>query len=142
MLDRNEAEVVVTRGIQSAYEIAIRELQTEIEHLWTYGHEIAACALITPSPMPDWSIAEILSVHFRMHKAEGMLFPAALANAAKECGLKVVKITEKGLDEAAKEAFGRQLASTVVKLAAVGKAAGAPWGKDQKNAALAAVIAL
>jgi len=24
--------------------------------------------------MPDWSIEEILGVHFRMHKAEGVLF--------------------------------------------------------------------
>jgi hypothetical protein len=29
--------------------------------------------------MPDWSIDEILAVHFRMHKTEGVLFRDALA---------------------------------------------------------------
>jgi hypothetical protein len=28
-------------------------------------------------PMPDWTVDEILAVHFRMHKAEGVLFPVS-----------------------------------------------------------------
>jgi hypothetical protein len=142
MLGANEAKTLVRRGIHSAYKIAARELQAEVEHLWTYGHEIAACALVTPSPMPDWSTAEILSVHIRMHKAEGVLFPEALAGAAEASRLKLVRVAEKRLDEIAKEAFGRPHAEVLGKLAALGKAAGPPWGKDQKTAALAAVIAL
>jgi hypothetical protein len=142
MLDANEADELVTRGIQSAHRVAIRELQTEIEHLWTYGHEIAACALVTPSSMPDWSTAEILSVHIRMHKAEGVLFPEALAGAAEESGLRLVRIAEKRLEETAQEVFDSGLTPMMDKLAALGKAAGPPWGKDQKTAALAAVIVL
>ena len=141
-LDAKGAEVLVTRGIKSAHLIAVRELQTEIERLWSYGHEIAACVVLKPSPMPDWSVAEILSVHIRMHKAEGVLFPQALANAAEECGLKLVKVAEKRLEETAKEVFGGRLTATLDKLAALGKLAGPPWGKDQKMATLAAVIAL
>lgn len=120
ILDAKDADAVVTRGIRSAYRIAIRELQTEIEHLWVHGHEIAACAVLTPSPMPDWSIADILSVHIRMHKAEGVLFPESLANAAEECGLKLVKVAEKRLDETAKEMFGSKLHAIMDKLAALG----------------------
>ena len=141
-LDAKDAEVLVTRGIKSAHLIAVRELQTEIERLWSYGHEIAACVVLKPSPMPAWSVAEILSVHIRMHKAEGVLFPQALANAAEECGLNLVKVAEKWLEETAKEVFGGRLTATLDKLAALGKLAGRPWGKDQKMATLAAVIAL
>ena len=41
------------------------------------------------NPMPDWSVEEILAVHFRMHKAEGVLFRDALVEAANACGLAV-----------------------------------------------------
>ena len=79
--------------------------------------------------MPDWTIEQILSVHMRMHKAEGVLFPAALVAAAEACGLNVVAIPEKELT----------LDDAVV---ALGKSVGPPWGKDQKSAALAAMIVL
>jgi hypothetical protein len=50
------------------------------------GHEIVACAVLVPDPMPDWSTDEILAVHFRMHKAEGVLFPDVLVRgAAAQC---------------------------------------------------------
>ena len=42
------------------------------------GHEIVACAVLVPTPMPDWSIDEILAVHIRMHKAEEYSSPTPL----------------------------------------------------------------
>ena len=84
--------------------------------------------------MPDWSVDEILAVHFRMHKAEGVLFRDVLLYAAAECGLRAVAVQEK--EESASE---RRLLDAV---AALGKSAGPPWGKDQKDAARAALIAL
>jgi hypothetical protein len=36
-------------------------------------NDVTACAVLVANPMPDWSIEEILGVHFRMHKAEGVL---------------------------------------------------------------------
>ena len=35
-------------------------------------NEVAACAVLVGQSMPDWSVEEILAVHFRMHKAEGV----------------------------------------------------------------------
>jgi hypothetical protein len=58
-----------------------------------------ACAVIVADPMPDWSTDEILAVHFRMHKAEGVLFPDALVRGARACGLDVIAIPEKQLKE-------------------------------------------
>ena len=144
MLNPKDAEKIVTRGIRSAHKIAIREMQAEVKRLRADGHEITACAVLTPSPspMPDWSIAQVLAVHFRMHKAEGVLFPEALAKAAEACGLKLIRVAEKRLEETANEAFGNKLEAMNDKLTTLGKTVGPPWGKDQKNAALAAVIAL
>ena len=106
------------------------------------GHEIAACALLMIDPMPEWTVDEILAVHFRMHKAEGVLFRDALARAAGACGLRFVGIHEKRLDELAQRALGTSLNAWKQAIASLGKSVGPPWGKDQKDASLAAMIAL
>src|SRR5258705_11964437 len=92
--------------------------------------------------MPGWSVDEILAVHFRMHKAEGVLFRDALARAAETCGLSFVGIPEKLLDEQADRALAASAAGVRKTIASLGKSVGAPWGKDQKDASLAAMIAL
>jgi len=122
-----EARRLVQRGIDAAHRIAKREMRAFVKR--SAGHEIAGCAVLIGTPMPDWTIDQILSVHVRMHKAEGVLFPSALIAAAEACGLNVVAIPEKGLplDD---------------KLTTLGKSVGPPWGKDQKTAAMTAMIVL
>jgi len=65
----------VKRGTESAHPVAAREMRQIVEEVRASRHDIAGCAVLTPSPMPGWTTAEILAVHFRMHKAEGVLFP-------------------------------------------------------------------
>jgi len=93
-------------------------------------------------PMPDWTVDEILAVHFRMHKAEGVLFRDALARAAGACGLTLLEIPEKQLDEHAERALATSVNRLRGTIASLGKSVGPPWGKDQKDASLAAMIAL
>ena len=111
-------------------------MQVAIERERARGNQAAACAVLVGAGMPPWSIDEILAVHFRMHKAEGVLFREALSAAAAALGLHASAIPEKQLAAIA-EARGFLPA-----LAALGKSAGPPWGKDQKDAALAALLAL
>ncbi len=92
--------------------------------------------------MPDWSTEEILAVHFRMHKAEGVLFRDALVDATKACGLRLVTIPEKLLTKHAARALATSVNGLVKEITTLGKFAGPPWGKDQKDAALAALVAL
>jgi hypothetical protein len=92
--------------------------------------------------MPDWTVDEILAVHFRMHKAEGVLFRDALARATEACSLKLLRVPEKQLDEHAERTLATSLSNLRKTIATLGKSAGPPWGKDQKDAALAAMIAL
>jgi hypothetical protein len=132
-LPADEARTLVTRGIESAHRVAVREMRAFVERSQIAGHEIAGCAVLVGTPMPEWTTEQILAVHFRMHKAEGVLFPAALVSAATGCGLDVVEVPEKEL---------RASADAARQIGQLGKSAGPPWGKDQKTAALAAVIAL
>jgi hypothetical protein len=90
--------------------------------------------------MPDWTTAEILAVHVRMHKAEGAMSPAALMRAADVGGIEMIAIREKELAAQAERAFTKAPARDLIE--ELGRGAGPPWGIDQKNAALAAMIAL
>jgi hypothetical protein len=138
----DEAQDIVRRGTEAARRVALREMKAAVMRLSEIQHEIVACGLLVPEPMPDWSTEEILPVHFRMHKAEGVLFPDAIAGAAKASGLSLVTIREKRLWEVAEEAMGTARRALMNRIEALGKVVGPPWGKDQKNAALAAMIAL
>jgi hypothetical protein len=136
------ARALVERGIESAHRIARREMQQALDRERDRHNDVAACAVLVANPMPDWSIEQILAVHFRMHKAEGVLFRDALARAAEACGLRLFAIPEDRLGASAEQALRTPLDHLVRQIAALGKSAGPPWGKDQKDAALAARIAL
>ena len=137
-----EARKVVKRGIDAATRIALREMRSALKRTREKGFEVRDCGLLVGSPMPDWSVDEILAVHFRMHKAEGVLFRDVLAKAADGCDLRLVSIPEKSLLEHAETSLKRNASSLSQQIAALGKSVGAPWSKDQKEATLAAMIAL
>jgi len=136
------ARDLVGRGIDAARRIAVREMRAAVKREKDRKNEVVACAVLTGNAMPDWSVEEILSVHFRMHKAEGVLFRDVLARAAETCGLKLLAIPEKQLVKHAEKALGIKASTLVSKVAALGKLVGSPWGKDQKDAALGAMVAL
>ena len=137
-----EARIVVKRGIDAAKRIALREMRSAVERTRESGFEVRNCGLVVGNPMPDWSVDEILAVHFRMHKAEGVLFRDVLAEAADACELRLVAIPEKSLLDQAETALKTSASSLSKRIAALGKAVGPPWSKDQKEATLAAMIAL
>jgi hypothetical protein len=141
-LGRSEARGIVGRGIEAARRNATREMRAALDRARRAGHAVAACAVLMGEPMPEWSVEEILAVHFRMHKAEGILFREALAEAATECRVRLVAIPEKRLGEQAERVLAAPLSALVQRVSALGKIAGPPWGKDQKDAALGAMIAL
>jgi hypothetical protein len=137
-----EARDLVRRGVDTARRIAVQEMRAAVKRALEAGHEVATCAVLSVEPMPDWSVDEILAVHFRMHKAEGVLFRDALARAATACGLKLMRVPEKHLDDAAERALAASINTLRKTIASLGKSVGPPWGKDQKDATLAAMIAL
>ena len=77
-----------------------------------------------------------------MHRAEGVLFRDALVRAAEECGLRPISVPENQLMRYAESELGVRAADLLRKFTTLGKSAGPPWAKDQKDAAVAAMIAL
>jgi len=141
-LPPDEARRVVAEGTESARRVAARQMRRNVSQLKKLGHEIAGCGVLVPDPMPDWSTDEILAVHFRMHKAEGVLFPDALCKAADACGLRLVAVPEKGLDKRSELALGVPFDQSMRSVTELGRSIGPPWGKDQKSATLTAMIVL
>jgi len=133
---------VVQTGVEAADRIAIREMRAAVKRERERRNQVTACAVLVGNPMPEWSVEETIAVHFRMHKAEGVLFKDALVRAAKACGLMVLAIPEKQLPEHAAKTLGTRVSAVVKKVATLGKSVGPPWGRDQKEAALAALIAM
>ena len=141
-LKADAARELVKRGIDAAYRIATREMRAAVSQQRQRKNDVAACAVLVGNPMPEWSVEQILAVHFRMHQAEGVLFRDALINAAQNSSLDVVELPEKTLVNHAEQALRTSADALSKKLSALGKLAGPPWGKDQKDAALAAMLAL
>ncbi|MBI2841536.1 MAG: hypothetical protein HYX75_24735 [Acidobacteria bacterium] len=141
-LKAGDARGLVRRALVTTRRIAVREMGKALGRARDAGHEVVACAVLAVDPMPEWTVNEILAVHFRMHKAEGVLFRDALARAARACGLRLLEIPEEQLDEHAERALGTSVNSLRQTIVSLGKSVGPPWGKDQKDAALAAMIGL
>jgi hypothetical protein len=135
------ARDLVQRGVAGARQIAAREMRAAAQRARAAKHSLGACAVLVGDPMPKWSVDEILAVHFRMHKAEGALFQDVLAAAARACGIPLVAVPVKQLAAQAKTAFGPRTSRILTQIGSLGKSVGPPWGKDQKEAALAAAIA-
>ena len=141
-LESNEARRVEGRGVKSAYKISRKEISAAVKRAERVGHRVVGCGVLMGESMPDWTVAQILAVHFRMHKAEGVLFREALATGAEENKLKVIRVPEKELYEFAARLLGHSALTLHAQVAALGKAIGPPWGRDQKDSAVAALIAL
>jgi hypothetical protein len=137
-----EARASVKRSIAAAHRLASTGIRAAARRLAAAGHEACGGAVLVGSGMPDWTTDEILAVHVRMHKAEGELFRDVLVAGVRACGLGLTTLRDKSaLDDAAGE-LGLTRARLDAQLAVLGKSAGPPWGKDQKEAAAAALVAL
>jgi hypothetical protein len=136
------ARALVERGVAAAHTIAFQQIRAAIDRERERKNQVKSCAVLVGQPMPDWTTDEILAVHFRMHKAEGVLFRDALAQASKDCKLRLVEVSESQLMECAVKSLKTSESLLMKTIAALGKSVGPPWGKDQKEATLAAMIAL
>ena len=136
------ARDLVKRGIAAANRIALREVRAAVKYEEKRGNKVVACGVLVTNPMPAWSTDEILAVHFRMHKAEGVLFREVLCDAAKKCNVRLVEVPEKSLGAYPEKTLKMSVGDLTKTISMLGKSVGPPWGKDQKEAATAAMIAL
>lgn len=105
----DEACRLVTREIDSARRIAVREMRAALMRVQDAQQQIVGCAVLVGEPMPSWTVDQILAVHFRMHEAEGMLF----RNPRRVCPPRTRRIsgvsnrTNRGSEEDRRRPLGR-----------------------------------
>ena len=104
------------------------------------GHAAAAVAMGRTAIPGD--LDRILASHALLHAAEGELYRDALSEAAEATGLRVVRYLNREVRSEAAGALGWPLDALERWLADAGKAVGAPWTKDEKDASAAALLAL
>jgi len=136
-LEPQAARQLVARGIEAAHRMAYAQMRAACERWVDGGHRVKGCGIVGSEATLPWTVEQILAVHMRMHKAEGVLFPAALKQAALACKLAASVTPEKQLE--ARAGQQTEFGAAARRLMAQGKSIGPPWGKDQKSAALAAL---
>jgi len=141
-LPQDARQASVDRDVAAARGLAASGIRDLVERLRTAGHDVCGCGVLTGAGMPPWSTDEIVAVHVRMHQAEGKLFRDVLLDGARACGFAPLTLREKSAVDDAASALRIGRVELEARLASVGKRARAPWGKDQKEAALAAMVAL
>jgi hypothetical protein len=137
-----EAEAFL-RSAEEGFRAAAREgISAIAADLRAAGCDPVASGVVAASGRPLPSLAEILKAHPLLHAAEGELFRRILARESAACGMHAELVPARELEERAARAASMTAARATSTLAALGKATGRPWAQDQREAALAAWIAL
>jgi hypothetical protein len=141
-LEPEAARKYVKGAVARAQRMAKSAVQDAGERCVAAGHEVCGCAVLVGSGLPNWTTDEILAVHVRMHQAEGEMFRDILVEAVRACELELTTLPDKTAIESAAKKLGVTRTRLDAQLAALGKTAGPPWGKYQKEAAAAALVVL
>jgi hypothetical protein len=136
------AEELVRSSEEAFGTIARAGIAALSDELRGLGLELLASAILSGSTRPLPPLESILRSHALVHAAEGELYRRVLARASEECGVPAALVPAAELPARIAGAVRlpeRRVASTLVE---IGKASGKPWARDQKEATLAAWLAL
>jgi hypothetical protein len=136
------AEDLVRRAEGEAADLAERAVREVVDELRAGGHAAVAGGLLLAAGRPLPGLREILASHALIHAAEGELFRDVLRRASRRCGLRLVEVGERELEDRAARSLRRPAKGVQARLAEWGKALGSPWTQDEKRAALVAWVAL
>ena len=105
-------------------------------------YQVTGASVLLASGRALPGLAATLASHALIHTAEGEFYRTALQDACESCSLGETGIKERGLLAEAALALGRSEQDLQTTVSGLGKAVGAPWGRDQKMSALAAWVVL
>ena len=141
-LPKAKQQAHIDKTVAIAHKMAEDAVRDAAKRCRDAGHEPAGCGVLVGNGMPGWSTEEIIAVHVRMHVAEGELFRDVLVAGARANKLRLVTLPDKTAFENAAKDLKIKPAQLDAILAALGKSAGPPWQKFQREAAAAALAAL
>jgi hypothetical protein len=140
-LDLMQAARFVRAAEHEALARAQAEIAQVVRTLREAGHEVATCGVVVGNRPVTAGLEAILANHSLIHAAEGELYRGAIAAACQALALPVVAVRAHDLEAEAAAALGCTTKALPERLAAIGRAAGKPWAKDQKDASLVALVA-
>jgi hypothetical protein len=141
-LDLHQAEKFLGSCFEASARLASAAIWELIGELRRRRYRVAGSAVLLASGRPLPPLAKILSSHALIHAAEGSFFRSAIWRACDDLELAVTGVRECNLDECVRKAFGKEAARIYRQILAFGRSLGPPWTKDQKTAALAALLLL
>lgn len=136
------AEDLIRRSTEEAADLAERAVREAVVELRAMGHELVASGLLLAAGRPLPGLREVLASHAFIHVAEGELFREVLREATRRCGLLLVEVRERELEDRAARSLRRSATELQRRVADWGRALGSPWTQDEKRAALVAWLAL
>jgi hypothetical protein len=137
-----DAEKTVAAAAEEARRLAVDAITASAALVRAKGYELVASGVVLGGGRPGVTLARALSTHAAMHGAEGWLFREALIEVSQTCDLIAVGLPESELPARAAAALGSSEHSVRALVAQMGRNQGPPWGRDQKAATMAALIAL
>jgi hypothetical protein len=138
-LDAGERLVREARDISRT--AAKAALQAAVARLAERNYDVVASGIIGANRPLAADLASIVKSHALIHSAEGALFREAIQNASERLKIPVTVTRARDLESRGGEMLGVGGADLGGRLTAIGRAAGKPWSKDQRDAFLAALLA-
>ncbi len=140
--DLAAAAALIARTERAATDRAASALRALVEATTAAGARVAAAGVVLGGGRPLPPLAAVLRSHAAVHAAEGELYRRVLVEACAACDLPSRGVPGRDLYAHAAAALDRDEEELRARLAALGRAAGPPWARDEKECALAAWVAL
>lgn len=137
-----EAAKRLARYRAVAERMAHAGLEALQQDLTARGLHLAALGILESAGRKGSSLGAILDSHALIHTADGDHYRDALGVAAERCGLALARVRTRDLPSRAESRLGRSAAALQAAVKELGREVGAPWGADQKTAALLAWLLL
>ncbi len=141
-LELPEAEKFLGNCLAASKRLALAVLQGVVGELRGRQYLVVGSAVLLASGRPLPPLSKILASHALIHAAEGEFFREAFSKACESLDLSVTGFRERNLDEIAQTTFGKEATRMRQQVSTLGRSLGPPWTKDQKTAALAALVVL
>ena len=141
-LELPEAEKFLGNGFAASKRLASAALADVVSELRGRQYRIVGSAVLLASGRPLPPLSKILTSHALIHAAEGEFFREAFSKACEGLDLSVTGLRERDLEECVQTTFGKAATRMWQQISTLGHSLGPPWTKDQKTAALAALVVL
>ncbi len=136
-LPSEEAEAFVTSARRLVDRLTGDALMEAMRRIREAGFAPATLAVVGPvGETPP--LAAALKAHTSIHAAEGAFYADAWARAGERTGLRIERLAERAVLEAAARRYHISEIAADDALKACGKEIGPPWGADQRAAAAGA----